>query len=343
MPFIKDILKHRSLAVAGMEKNTGKTECLNYILERIESKTLKIAVTSIGVDGESTDIVTSTSKPEIIIKEGIYYATAEKFFKTRELISEIVDLDYYSSAAGRVVTSLAHSAGKVILAGPSESSALKSWMNRLGRERGIEHFIVDGALSRVSQASPAICDALILATGAALSISVNTLVSKTIHLTELIKLPATESLSETKADNLPNGIYSINGSEVVTLFSGSVFNIDGESLKKIAKESSIYLCGVLSDRFIERVKCLKEINIKNLIIKDFTRIFLSPENMIWLDHIGIRLEVVKSSNLLAICVNPVSPSGYTLDSAQVCDLIAERSGIAVYDIYRLRDEIKKCY
>lgn len=32
MGFVDDISDYRSLAIVGLEKNTGKTECLNYIL-----------------------------------------------------------------------------------------------------------------------------------------------------------------------------------------------------------------------------------------------------------------------------------------------------------------------
>ena len=35
MPFIKEILKYDSLSIVGLEKNVGKTECLNYILSRL--------------------------------------------------------------------------------------------------------------------------------------------------------------------------------------------------------------------------------------------------------------------------------------------------------------------
>ena len=63
----KEILKYRSLAIAGMKKNTGKTETLNYILSALKDSRQTIAVTSIGVDGETTDRVTLTEKPEIVI------------------------------------------------------------------------------------------------------------------------------------------------------------------------------------------------------------------------------------------------------------------------------------
>ena len=35
MHIIDDILQYQSLSIVGMEKNTGKTECLKYVLERL--------------------------------------------------------------------------------------------------------------------------------------------------------------------------------------------------------------------------------------------------------------------------------------------------------------------
>ena len=42
MPFIEDILKHKSLSIVGLEKNTGKTECLNYVLSRLKDCNVKV-------------------------------------------------------------------------------------------------------------------------------------------------------------------------------------------------------------------------------------------------------------------------------------------------------------
>ena len=52
MGFVDDISDYRSLAIVGLEKNTGKTECLNYILRRIKDSADRFALTSIGIDGE---------------------------------------------------------------------------------------------------------------------------------------------------------------------------------------------------------------------------------------------------------------------------------------------------
>ena len=46
MGFVDDISDYRSLAIVGLEKNTGKTECLNYILRRIKDSADRFALTS---------------------------------------------------------------------------------------------------------------------------------------------------------------------------------------------------------------------------------------------------------------------------------------------------------
>ena len=166
MPFIDDILRYDSLSIVGLEKNTGKTECLKYVLERIPLEHTRIAVTSIGIDGETTDQVTLTQKPEITLREGMYFGTSEAHYRLRRLVSELVDVSDESTSLGRVVTAKALTRGKILLSGPSSTAGLQRWMQST-RRHGIDLAIIDGALSRMSLASPAVSQAMILATGAA--------------------------------------------------------------------------------------------------------------------------------------------------------------------------------
>ena len=78
MTFVKDALSYKSLSIVGLDKNTGKTECLNYILGKVEGTGKRIALTSIGIDGESRDTVTHTAKPEIKIHPGMIFISDEK-------------------------------------------------------------------------------------------------------------------------------------------------------------------------------------------------------------------------------------------------------------------------
>lgn len=87
MPFIDDVLTYKSLSIVGLEKNTGKTECLNYVLGRLKDMDKRIALTSIGIDGESRDIVTNTQKPEIRIYKGMIFISAEKHYLQRQITS----------------------------------------------------------------------------------------------------------------------------------------------------------------------------------------------------------------------------------------------------------------
>ena len=62
------------MAIAGIEKNAGKTTVLNYLLQNSRKKVE--AITSIGYDGEEIDQVTATDKPRIYVSRGTLVATA---------------------------------------------------------------------------------------------------------------------------------------------------------------------------------------------------------------------------------------------------------------------------
>ena len=115
MPFINELVRHRSCSIVGLEKNTGKTVCLNYVLNRLPLDRMRVVVSSIGIDGEKTDQVTRTSKPEITVKEGVLFATSEKHYLMRKLVSELVDVSDENSSLGRIVTAKALTKGKVLL------------------------------------------------------------------------------------------------------------------------------------------------------------------------------------------------------------------------------------
>ena len=40
LPFINDILRYDSLSIVGLEKNTGKTECLKYACQELNNGTI---------------------------------------------------------------------------------------------------------------------------------------------------------------------------------------------------------------------------------------------------------------------------------------------------------------
>ena len=63
----------KSLSIIGMQKNAGKTTCLNSILSEMTDTV--IGLTSIGRDGELEDSVYKVRKPSIFVTKGTIVAT----------------------------------------------------------------------------------------------------------------------------------------------------------------------------------------------------------------------------------------------------------------------------
>ena len=72
------IKPYSSVSLIGMCKNAGKTTVLNRLIKDCRRMDESIALTSIGRDGERSDLVTNTKKPEIFVYDGTIIATAEK-------------------------------------------------------------------------------------------------------------------------------------------------------------------------------------------------------------------------------------------------------------------------
>ena len=311
MPFIGEILKHRSVSIVGLSKNAGKTECLNYIIRRLPTDYFNVAVTSIGIDGETTDQVTGTAKPEITVREGMFFATSEKHFRQKRPLSELYDVSEENTALGRVVTAKALQEGKVLLSGPSSASAMKRWMDSV-QGFGIDLILVDGALSRLSTASPAVSEAMVLSTGAALSANVRDLVSKTAFLVELIRLP----------------LYAGPEPELrISSFSAPEASV-------LRKYRIAEVEGALTDRMLQIARQALDDDEFTLVVGDFTKIFCSQELYRAFVRRGGRLFVRMKSQLLAVCVNPVAPNGIVLDSDTLCRSLSEKIGLPVYDIVK---------
>ncbi len=335
MPFLNDIEKYNSLSIVGLEKNTGKTECLNYVLSRLRDSRKQIALTSIGIDGENRDQVTQTNKPEIELSEGMIFVTSELHYKQRKLVSEIIDVSRESTSLGRLVSAKALTKGKVLLSGPASNHSIKELIADL-KNKGVDLCIVDGALSRKSIGSPAVTEAMILATGAALSANITQLVYKTKYVYDLIQLPEIEMKLKTQLSEVDNGIWAID-SEGKFQDTGisSVLLIQNEKDKLFQHGNCFFVSGAVTDQFLEFLKNQKQISEINLIVRDFTRVFASPETYYSFVKRGVSMQVLNKTNLLAITINPVSPDGYRLNSDELKNALQEKVNVPVYDIKKL--------
>lgn len=292
MNLIEELLRVRSCSVVGMEKNTGKTVTLDYLLSHLPMDK-RVAVTSIGLDGESKDQVLGTHKPEIHLRKGQVFATSEKHYRQRHLTAELLDVSDTQTALGRLVTARVLTPGKVQLSGPGSTAVMRKWMDAV--QSMTDLILVDGALSRMSLASPAVSEAMILATGAAYSANIDRLVRDTAFRVACIHLPILPA--DMKEDEL------------------------------------IRIPGALTDARLEQIIRDETQSDKAVLIPDFTHIFASE--MLWRRFCRLHpVYVEKRSRLIGITVNPSSPHGIRLDSQVLCQRLTEVTGVPAIDLLK---------
>ena len=293
----------------------------------------QIALTSIGVDGEQTDSVTQTPKPEIVIPKGMIFVTSETHYAQKKLVSEILDVSEKRTALGRLITARALSEGKVILSGPAETAGVRKLIDKM-KQFSVQTTVVDGALSRLSLASPAVTDAMILATGAALSANIPQLVRETAFVKRLIELPQIEAALAEKLQMLNQGLWAIDANgKVHDLEIPSVFLFDKRETDIFRFGTRIYVSGAISDKILS---FLRRQNKKvELIVSDFTKIFVTQKEFSAFLRSGNSLKTILRSKLIAVTINPAAPNGFVLDSETLQQEMEKALGVPVYDVKKI--------
>ena len=343
MPFIEELIKYKSCSIVGLEKNTGKTECFNYVLQRLPLENKRVAVSSIGIDGETTDQVTKTAKPEIFLREGVYFGTSEKHYLMKRLSAELLEITNENTSLGNIIIGKALTPGKILLSGPSSTNGLRRWMDEM-KKYDVDLTIIDGALSRMSLASPTVSESMILATGAAYSANINTLVQKTAFVVQMINLDIASEDNRKIFNDIKNGVWAIDadadadtdsdfmkGRRLVDLkvASSLSMNINTDGLKKC---KTLFVSGALTDNFINHIRQNKIFNETEIVVRDFTKIFLTPMTYNSFVNGRRKITVMQKSKLIAVCVNPTSPNGIVLDSEKLCNALSEAIKLPVYDL-----------
>ncbi len=330
--FLDSISDYRSVAFVGLAKNAGKTECLNHVLRMLASKGTRTAVTSIGVDGESTDAVSATRKPEITLFEGTVFVTSESFYRTKRLTAEILSTGDGRTSLGRLVTARVVIPGKVILAGPPDTATLRDLI-RQSQRLDIETMLVDGALSRLSLGAPEVTDAMVLATGAAIAPSIPEITARTAFACEIMTLPQTDPATAGALADTKRGVWAIDSEgNIHDLDIPTALAITTHKEKLFSHGTTIYVAGAVTDKLLDFLRSQPQAGETTLIMRDFSCMFASPMSYRAFRAKGGRMMVLKGCRLLGICVNPTSPQGYRVDSRTLCEAITSKTGFEAIDV-----------
>jgi len=323
---------YRSASIIGMCKNAGKTTVLNRIIRELAEDGGTLALTSIGRDGEATDLVTGTKKPGIYIPAGSLVATAADLLRLSDFTKEVVDTTPYYTPMGQVVLLRARSDGNVQLAGPSMTAQLAE-LNAAFFALGADKVLIDGAISRKTLCSRRVTEATVLCTGASYHRDLEVVLEDTRHVVRLLTLPEVGSAAlraaVEKMDN-PRGAL-LAGENGVVPAAGSLDTIlRGKAARGAAY---LFLGGALTDNALRPV-LMSNAPMKGLclVVRDGSKLLLSADSLEKLTLRGASLRVLDSVNLVALTVNPFSAYGFSFDRRELKSRMAELVPVPVIDV-----------
>ncbi|MEF9932355.1 MAG: hypothetical protein RR770_08675, partial [Bacteroidales bacterium] len=132
-----------------------------------------------------------------------------------------------------------------------------------------------------------------------------------------------------------NGVWGISKEgEVINFNLQSSLTLNNLDNNITLGNRVVYVSGALTDRFLKLILDSKEVKEIVLVVRDFTKIFVTEPNYRAFIKRGGRIRVLQKSKLIAVCVNPIAPNGYVLDSDLLCRKLEEAIKLPVYDIVK---------
>jgi hypothetical protein len=310
------------VSVMGMTKNTGKTVVLNHLLAAAAAEHVGVGLTSIGRDGEERDAVFSIPKPPVRVWPGTVVATARDSLLRAKVRTRLLAGSGIESPLGEIVLVKVLEAGEMEVAGASRNHDQASVVERL-RRCGAAQIFIDGALGRSAHASPALADAVVLATGAALGGGIDDVLRKTrerLRILSVAQAPAGLRSACAKVFEGAGGVATF-GADLRPLWSASIPSLNAAE-PLLAHDSramaTVAATGAIGRRLWAALLTLAERHPGlNLLVADGTRLFVESADLAALAARGARLWAWRGIRLVGLTTNPFSPLGAHLDAAQL--------------------------
>lgn len=300
---IQQLQSVRSMSIVGMCKNAGKTTMLNWLLAH-SGRGRVLGLTSIGRDGESTDVVTGTEKPSIFVPAGTLIATAKDMLWLGDVTKEILVSTGIPTPLGEVIIMRARSDGYVQLAGPSITTQLKS-VSQTFFDLGAEQSIIDGALGRKSLGARQVAEGIVLCTGASYHMRMEKVIADTVSIYRIMNLP--------KAQTVPAAP-------------------EGTLEQCLKEQGEALVTGALTDSMVLPLLRAGVLRKNRLVVADPSKVLLSPDTLDKMQLREVRLETAEAARTLCITVNPVSAYGWKFDKDEFRARLQEAVNVPVINV-----------
>ena len=147
-----------------------------------------------------------------------------------------------------------------------------------------------------------------------------------------MKLPEYETPLADELLQVENGIFALTDEGCVSLNIPSSLLSEKYKTELFSHGTTLFISGILTDMMLNFLRMQPEVKNSIIVIKDFTKVFVTPMNLRLFTSKGGQLRVLKRPNLLAVTVNPVAPSGFSLPSQVLVDAIQKVFDVPVVDV-----------
>ncbi len=321
----KIISRHQTIGIIGLAKNTGKTTTLNHLIKQLKDD--KIGLTSIGLDGEELDQVTKLPKPRIKLRPGMIIATAKQCITDKKLVYRIIEETRMQTALGPVMIIEIMSKGKLVVAGPTTNKELDKVIKKLRKHA--EKVLIDGAFNRMTFVSLDQIDAIILTTGASVHYNMKKTIAKTKRVMDSFAIKPT-----TKLKRLPDSPMILQTATHIVAFKDKRIETIQAALKMFDEPlEMMYVQGAVTETLIDY---FIEASLRgfNLICDDATKLLVSEPYFDYLHKLGITLNVINHCPLVALTINPTSPTGHDYDADVFLKEMQKVTALPVFDVMR---------
>lgn len=327
------VAPYTSVSLIGMCKNAGKTTTLNKLIAELKQNGISFGATSVGRDGESTDLVTNTVKPGIFVYKGTIVATAADLLKYCDTTKEILYSTGIYTPMGEIIVFRALTDGFVQIAGPSMTTQLAE-VSDIIRPYGVEKILIDGALGRKSLCSKKVSQSTILCTGASYHKDMRTVIRDTAYTCELLQLPQVPF-------EVPMELWNQNKIKYIPVHDQADISLPSERMtveqiwRRDAKNPPEYIVvqGGLTDAMVKSlIMSNADLRNKKMVLLDGSKILLSSDMYEKLKIKGLQFEVADALELLAVTINPFSAYGFHFDKDLFMELMSAAVNVPVYNV-----------
>ena len=315
------------VTVIGLCKNAGKTTAMRRLMAELGDECL--GLTSVGRDGESTDLVTGTEKPDLYIKQGDLFATARGMLTLCDATLEVVGLTDVMTPLGPVGVFRALSDGYVQLAGPSAAGQLPPLTDTF-LALGAQRVLIDGAAGRKSLAGAGVEGVALLCTGASLERDMDLVVAETAHTCWLFARKRPEN---------PALCAALDGTEA----RFALFTPEGEPLelpldetggpkwaKLPRKPLALWVSGGVTDPLL---KTLARRGAPTLLAAaDATHVLAGRAALDLFLRNGGELAVRRELTIAAVAANPWSAYGWHFEPEKFVDALRQAVDLPVVNV-----------